>query len=165
MSDGSKRYVVVEFLRIAVVRGGFQVFEAFGSSARGENQSLQRLLGLLVVSPINVTRLLVKRFQSARSEISFSLIPRSDEKKRRAAPKGENPSSVETNNQLTNLGANIRRERMAKGITQERLAEATGLNIRNIQKIEAGETNILITTAIRIRKALGCSAEKLIPRE
>jgi transcriptional regulator with XRE-family HTH domain len=54
---------------------------------------------------------------------------------------------------------------MAKGITQERLAEIVGLNIRNIQKIEAGETNVLITTAIRIRKALGCSSEKLIPRE
>jgi DNA-binding XRE family transcriptional regulator len=49
--------------------------------------------------------------------------------------------------------------------TQERLAEIVGLNIRNIQKIEAGETNVLITTAIRIRKALGCSAEKLISRE
>lgn len=75
------------------------------------------------------------------------------------------PRTQDENNQLRKLGANIRRERMAKGITQERLAEIVGLNIRNIQKIEAGETNVLITTAIRIRKALGCSAEKLIPRE
>jgi transcriptional regulator with XRE-family HTH domain len=75
------------------------------------------------------------------------------------------PRSQDENNQLKKLGANIRRERMAKGITQERLAEMVGLNIRNIQKIEAGETNVLITTLIRIRKALGCSPEKLVPRE
>ena len=48
-------------------------------------------------------------------------------------------------------------------MTQARLAELIGIDIRNVQKIEAGETNVLITTATRIRKALGCSADKLIP--
>lgn len=48
-------------------------------------------------------------------------------------------------------------------MTQAQLAELIGLNIRNVQKIEAGETNVLITTVTRIRKALGCSADKLIP--
>jgi transcriptional regulator with XRE-family HTH domain len=70
----------------------------------------------------------------------------------------------EDQRQLQIFGANVRRERMAKGITQQRLAEAVNLNIRNIQKIEAGETNVLITTAIRLRQALGCSADRLIPR-
>jgi len=54
---------------------------------------------------------------------------------------------------------------MARGITQERLAELVNLNIRNVQKIEAGETNVLITTHARIRRALACSADKLIPRD
>ncbi len=41
-------------------------------------------------------------------------------------------------------------------MTQEKLAELADLNIRTVQKIEAGQTNILITTASRIQKALGC---------
>jgi len=51
---------------------------------------------------------------------------------------------------------------MAAGITQEKLAEKVDLNTRTLQKIEAGSTNILITTAIRIQKALGCPWEKLV---
>ncbi|TAK94047.1 MAG: XRE family transcriptional regulator [Verrucomicrobia bacterium] len=50
-------------------------------------------------------------------------------------------------------------------MTQERLAESADLSLRNIQRIEAGEINVLMTTVVRIRKALGCSAEKLLPRE
>jgi transcriptional regulator with XRE-family HTH domain len=41
-------------------------------------------------------------------------------------------------------------------MTQEKLAELADLNIRTLQKIEAGQTNILVTTAIRLRHALGC---------
>lgn len=75
------------------------------------------------------------------------------------------PRTARENSQLRTFGANVRRERTAIGMTQERLAELTDLNIRNLQKIEAGETNVLLTTAARIRKALGCPADKLIPRE
>ncbi len=66
---------------------------------------------------------------------------------------------------LKNFGANVRRERTSRKMTQERLAELVDLNIRNIQRIEAGEINILVTTATRIQRALGCSWEKLIPRD
>ena len=44
---------------------------------------------------------------------------------------------------------------MARRVTQELLAERADLNIRTLQKIEAGQTNILITTAMRLRGALG----------
>jgi transcriptional regulator with XRE-family HTH domain len=54
------------------------------------------------------------------------------------------------------FGANVRRLRTARSMTQERLAELTDLNIRTVQKIEAGQTNILITTTARIQKALAC---------
>lgn len=64
--------------------------------------------------------------------------------------------------QLKHFGANLRRERTARGITQEKLAELADLNIRTLQKIEAGQTNILITTAVRLRDALGCALESLI---
>jgi transcriptional regulator with XRE-family HTH domain len=64
--------------------------------------------------------------------------------------------------QLRDFGANVRRERNAKAMTQERLAELTDLNIRTVQKIEAGEINILLTTVQRIQQALGCSWTKLL---
>lgn len=62
------------------------------------------------------------------------------------------------------FGANVRRERNLKGLTQERLSELADLSLRNIQRIEAGEINVLMTTVVRIRKAIGCSADKLLPR-
>ena len=55
------------------------------------------------------------------------------------------------------FGGNIRRERLARKITQEQLAEKVDLNVRTIQKIEAGKINILITAASRIQRALGCA--------
>ena len=58
--------------------------------------------------------------------------------------------------QVEAFGRNVRRERMARKITQERLAELVDLNIRTVQKIEAGDVNILLTTMVRLQKALGC---------
>lgn len=55
----------------------------------------------------------------------------------------------------------MRRERIHLKITQERLAEMADLNIRTLQKIEAGETNILITTAIRLKESLDCKWDRL----
>ena len=43
--------------------------------------------------------------------------------------------------QLKAFGINLRRERMFRRITQEKLADLAELNIRTIQKIEAGKTN------------------------
>jgi transcriptional regulator with XRE-family HTH domain len=66
--------------------------------------------------------------------------------------------------QLKRLGSNIRRERTHRSITQEKLAETVGLNPRTIQKIEAGSVNILVTTLLRIRKALKCEWDDLLGR-
>lgn len=71
------------------------------------------------------------------------------------------PLSSKESAQLQDFGANVRRERSAKGMTQERLAELTDLNIRTVQKIEAGKINILLTTVLRIREALSCAWSKL----
>ena len=59
-------------------------------------------------------------------------------------------------------GRQVRRERMAKKITQEKLAELVDLNIRTVQKIEAGHVNILLTTVLRLHQALGCSWNDLM---
>jgi transcriptional regulator with XRE-family HTH domain len=65
---------------------------------------------------------------------------------------------------LKEMGGNIRRLRAAKGMSQQQLAEDADLNIRNVQRIEAGEINMLFATAVRIGKALECPLEKLVPK-
>jgi transcriptional regulator with XRE-family HTH domain len=64
--------------------------------------------------------------------------------------------------QLKAFGANVRRERVAAGLTQERLAERADLNIRTLQSVEAGELNVLVTTAMRLQKAMGCEWKDLM---
>jgi transcriptional regulator with XRE-family HTH domain len=65
---------------------------------------------------------------------------------------------------IKQFGQNVRRERNARAISQEKLAEKVDLNIRNIQRIEAGEINILLTTARRIKNALGCTWDDLMEK-
>lgn len=66
--------------------------------------------------------------------------------------------------QLRTFGANVRRQRLARGLTQERLAERVDLNLRTVQKVEAGHVNILLTTVLRFKKALQCPWEALLGR-
>ncbi len=66
--------------------------------------------------------------------------------------------------QLAVFGANVRRERVARALTQEKLAELMEVNPRTIQKIEAGKLNILLTTILRLQAALGCSWNALMKR-
>ena len=63
---------------------------------------------------------------------------------------------------IKRLGAAVRRERSAAEMTQEELADATGLHLRTVQKIEAGEINLLITTVQKLQRALKCPWEKLL---
>jgi len=63
---------------------------------------------------------------------------------------------------LQTFGGNLRRERMARGLTQERLAELADLNPRTVQKIEAGDITILVPTLLRLRAALGCDWKRLL---
>lgn len=53
--------------------------------------------------------------------------------------------------------------RKLKGITQETLAEATGLNVRTIQRIEAGEVDPRLYTLKSIADALDVNLEELLP--
>ena len=54
---------------------------------------------------------------------------------------------------------------MCRKITQEKFAEQVDLNIRTVQKIEAGDVNILLTTMLRLRKALCCSWDALLGKQ
>lgn len=72
------------------------------------------------------------------------------------------PSHAAKDPWLKALGRRVREERMAAGLTQEKLAELAELSPRTVQKIEAGSLNILVTTLRRIRAAIGCKFEDLL---
>ncbi|MFA5262423.1 MAG: helix-turn-helix transcriptional regulator [Opitutaceae bacterium] len=72
------------------------------------------------------------------------------------------PSHSTLRQQVKAFGTNLRRERVSRKITQEKLAELADLNVRTLQKIEAGQTNILMTTAMRLRAGLGCEWSELL---
>ena len=59
----------------------------------------------------------------------------------------------------------MRRLRVVRGFTQERLAELVDLNIRTLQKIEAGQINIRVTTVLRLHAALRCRWQDLLPAD
>ena len=53
--------------------------------------------------------------------------------------------------------------RKLRGITQEMLSEVTGLNVRTIQRIEAGEVDPRLYTLKSIADALDVNLEELLP--
>lgn len=62
-------------------------------------------------------------------------------------------------------GSRIKDLRTNKGMTQKMLAAETGINIRQIQKIESGEIqigNITLTNAKRLANAFGITIESLL---
>ncbi|AHF91553.1 putative transcriptional regulator [Opitutaceae bacterium TAV1] len=73
------------------------------------------------------------------------------------------PKNDPLNALLVRLGENVRRARWNRNLTQEKLAELVDLHPRVLQKIEAGQTNILVTTAMRLQAALACPWEELMP--
>ena len=73
------------------------------------------------------------------------------------------PGSSNTKRQwLKSIGENVRRQRHSAGLTQEKLAELAELAPRTIQKIEAGQLDILATTVKRLQKALHCRYDDLL---
>ncbi len=63
----------------------------------------------------------------------------------------------------TSIAKKIIHFRKLKGITQETLAEITGLNVRTIQRIESGEVDPRLYTLKSIAEALGVNLEELLP--
>lgn len=66
---------------------------------------------------------------------------------------------------LLPAGAMLKEMRKAAGLTQTQLASAAGINIRQIQKLEAGEIrlgNLTLANAAKLADALGISMEALL---
>lgn len=60
------------------------------------------------------------------------------------------------------FGARLRALRKAKGLTQERLSEQTGIAVRHIQKLEAGEANATLHTVAVVALAVDVSPDALL---
>ena len=60
------------------------------------------------------------------------------------------------------LGENIRRIRLAKGLTQEALAADAGLDLTYLGGIERGRRNPTVDVLLRLAKVLGCELPELL---
>ncbi|MGW2209894.1 helix-turn-helix domain-containing protein [Streptomyces sp. NPDC001781] len=60
------------------------------------------------------------------------------------------------------IGAHIRRHRLHANLTQERLAEAAGLDRQSINRIEQGRQAAIIDNLIRIARALDVPLADLV---
>ena len=60
------------------------------------------------------------------------------------------------------MGRNIRRLRMKAGMTQEQLAELADVDLRSLQRIEAGAWNMTVDYLDRFRRALGCTWRQMV---
>jgi transcriptional regulator with XRE-family HTH domain len=58
---------------------------------------------------------------------------------------------------LLYIAANLRRVRQQRGITQEQLAEAAGIELRTMQAVEVGRQSMSLGTLVRLANALDVS--------
>lgn len=78
------------------------------------------------------------------------------------AKKPESPRIISSD--MKAVGRAIKAARLAAWLTQEKLAEKAEIAPRVLQKIEAGQITILVTTLIRIRRKIGCGYDDLLPK-
>jgi transcriptional regulator with XRE-family HTH domain len=64
--------------------------------------------------------------------------------------------------QLQEFGNQVRKYRSLLGISQEKLAELSGLHRTYIGHVERGEVNISLLNLFKISKALKITAEELV---
>jgi transcriptional regulator with XRE-family HTH domain len=68
----------------------------------------------------------------------------------------------DTDRSLKRLGDAVRAARKAKGMSQEALADAAGIDRSHMGKIERGERNVTLLNLTRIAKAMDCKPSDLL---
>jgi len=74
-----------------------------------------------------------------------------------------NPNNRKKTPPRVAFGKIIRQKRQDLGLTQEKLAESSGLHPTYVGSVERGERNIALENIISLAKALGCSPKELMP--
>lgn len=69
---------------------------------------------------------------------------------------------VDADAALFELGRRINELRGAAGLTQEQLAERVAMDVKDVQRIEAGEVNVTFRTLVRLAAGLGCTLAELV---
>lgn len=62
------------------------------------------------------------------------------------------------------IGANVYRARVRAGLTQEQLAEAAELDLRFLQRVERGKTNLSVAVVVALADALGVAPGSLFKK-
>ena len=70
--------------------------------------------------------------------------------------------TTDTEGKLRKLGAAIRAARLERGLSQEALADAAGIDRSHMGKIERGERNVSVLNVARVSDALDCSVASLM---
>lgn len=60
------------------------------------------------------------------------------------------------------VGENVRKARLAKGLTQEKLAELSGLTQQYISELENGKQNPTVITLYELGQQLGATVADLV---
>lgn len=60
------------------------------------------------------------------------------------------------------VASHVRKRRIAAGLTQVEFADASGIDVRHIQKIERGEVNLTLRTLARLALALSVDPSELV---
>lgn len=63
---------------------------------------------------------------------------------------------------LQYIGGNVYRLRHERGLTQEKLAEAAGIETNYVQMIERATTNLSVKVLVNLADALGVEVEELL---
>lgn len=64
------------------------------------------------------------------------------------------PRSTRVNSYLLYIAANVRRHRTQRRLTQEQLAEAAGIDLTFLQRVESAKTNLSVGVMVAIADAL-----------
>ncbi|MBP7001674.1 helix-turn-helix domain-containing protein [Amaricoccus sp.] len=72
------------------------------------------------------------------------------------------PNQASRGDVLAHVGTNLRRLRQAAGMSQQALAEASGISRRMIVGLEGGETNVSLSSLDRLAWALGAGFVEMV---